>query len=77
MLFWVVLLEVINLSVDISSGLQSVLQFIISSFNNIINLLDSIFIFPHVSVLSFFIALVVIGMLISSIFVIYNGDVDD
>lgn len=67
----------IKLSVDISSGLQYVLQFIISSFNNIINLMDSIFIFPHVSVLSFFIALVVIGMLISSIFVIYNGDVDD
>lgn len=65
------------MSVDISSGLQSVLQFIISLFNNIINLLDSIIIFPHVSVLSFFIALVVIGMLISSIFVIYNGDVDD
>lgn len=65
------------MSVDISSGLQSVLQFIVTAFNNIINLLDSIFIFPHVSVLSFFIALVVIGMLISSIFVIYNGDVDD
>ena len=65
------------MSVDISSGLQSVLQFIISVFNNIINMLDNIFIFPHVSVLSFFIALVVIGMLISSIFVIYNGDVDD
>lgn len=67
----------INLSVDISSGIQAVLQFIISAFNNIINLLDNIFIFPRVSVLSFFIALVVIGMLISSIFVIYNGDVDD
>lgn len=65
------------MSVDISSGLQAVLQFIISVFNNIINMLDNIFIFPHVSVLSFFIALVVIGMLISSIFVIYNGDVDD
>lgn len=65
------------MSVDISSGLQAVLQFIISVFNNIINMLDNIFIFPNVSVLSFFIALVVIGMLISSIFVIYNGDVDD
>lgn len=65
------------MSVDLSQGLQAVLQFVISAFNDIINVLDNIYIFPNVSVLSFFIALVVIGMLISSIFVIYNGDVDD
>lgn len=64
-------------SVDLSQGLSQALSFIVSVFSSIIEVLDHIFIFPHVSVLSFFIALVVIGMIISSVFVLYDGGVDD
>lgn len=63
--------------VDISNGIQQVLAFIVQCFNYIINVLGNIYIFPHVSVLTFFIAFVVIGMVISAVFVIFNGDVDD
>lgn len=65
------------MQVDLSSGLSSVLSFIVQTFSYIINLLDSIYIFPRVSVLSFFIAILVLGLIISAIFVLFDGGVED
>ena len=65
------------MTVDLSDGVAAALTFIVQAFTNIINLLDSIYIFSHVSVLSFFIAVLVLSLIISAIFVLFDGGVDD
>lgn len=65
------------MTVDLSEGVAAALTFIVQAFTNIINLLDSIYIFPYVSVLSFFIAVLVLSLIISAIFVLFDGGVDD
>ena len=63
--------------IDMSATLSNVFAFLKNAFFWIVDQLDSIYIFPHVSLLKFLIALVIIGMVFSAIFVFFDGDIDD
>lgn len=55
--------------VDLSGGF--------TAFTNVVEFLDHLYILPGLSVLTLFIVIVILGMIISSVFVLYSGDVDD
>lgn len=63
--------------VDMSTILSTVFQWIAQRFSDIIAMLSGIYILPHVSLLTFFIVLAVMGMVISAIFVHFGASDDD
>lgn len=64
-------------TVDLSNSLGQILRFVVDAFNTVIEWLNSIYVFPHVTLLGLLISITVVTILISSIFVIYDGDHDD
>lgn len=64
-------------TVDLSDSLGQILRFVVDAFNAVILWLNSIYVFPHVTLLGLLISITVISILISSIFVLYDGDHDD
>lgn len=63
-------------TVDLSGAVLSALEFLKDCFVSVVTYLNSIYILPHVTLLGFLITLAILGMIISSIFVLYDGDVD-
>lgn len=59
--------------VDLSPALSQLFQQLFSWIASIFNVLDNIMIFHGVSLLKLIIAVVVIGMIISAIFVFFDG----
>lgn len=68
---------VINMStqnnVDLSPVLSNLFQAVLSWITSFFNLLDNIYIFPNVSLLTVLIVLTVLTMLFSAIFVVFGG----
>lgn len=64
-------------SVDLSSGLSQVFNFIATLISEILDFLGSIYIFQNVSVLHLLVALVILGMIVSAVFVLFDGDLGD
>lgn len=70
--------EVIKITgVDLSGGFSAAFEFLIIAFSNVVEFLDHLYILPGLSVLTLFIVIVILGMIISSVFVLYSGDIDD
>lgn len=65
------------MSVDLSQGLVPVLTFVKDALRAVVRTLSSIYILPGVSLLGLLVALACLGIIISSIFVIYDGGIDD
>lgn len=63
-------------SVDLSGVILECLRFLKDAFTGVINYLNSIYILPHVTILGFLITLAILGMIISSVFVLYDAGVD-
>lgn len=59
--------------VDLTQQLAQVLSVILSWLRDIFNALDAIYILPGVTVLRLIIAVVVIGLILSAIFVKFDG----
>ena len=65
-------------TVDFSSVLTSVFSALLQWLRDIFTSLDSIYIFHGVSLLNLIIAAVVVGLIISAVFVLFDGgDADD
>ena len=63
--------------VDLSGVFSQLINNIIAWITSIFDLLDDIYILPHVSLLMFFVAITVLSMIISAIFVLFDGSVDE
>lgn len=66
-----------NLQVDLSGSLSHVFNFVASAIGQLLEMLNSIYILPHVSVLTLLVALAILGMIISAVFVLFDGGVED
>lgn len=64
---------VIKMEVDLSTQIRQVLTMLLSWLRDILNALDSIYILPGVTVLRLIIAVVVIGLILSAVFVKFDG----
>lgn len=60
-------------TVDLSSTLSGIFRQVISWIGDFFGMIDHIMIFPGVSLLKLIIAVVVIGMIISAVFVLFDG----
>lgn len=69
--------EEIDLTVDLSSSLSMLFRALLDWLSSLFTLLDSVIIFSGVSLLKFLIAVFIIGLIISAVFVIFGGDDDD
>lgn len=63
--------------VDLSNGLSQLFNFIAQAIGKILDMLNSIYILQHVSILTFLVAIVILGMIISAVFVLFDGGIDD
>ena len=68
--------EVINM-VDLSGVFGQLISNIIAWITTVFDLLDDIYLLPHVSLLMFIVAITVLSMIISAIFVLFDGSVED
>ena len=66
-----------SLDVDLSSTLSNLFNFLASAIGDILDALNSVYILPHVSALTLLVTIAILGMIISSVFVLYDGGVDD
>lgn len=63
--------------VDLSNTFSQVFNWVRQLLSFIFRQLDSIYLFQGLSVLRLFIILVILGMIISAVFVLFDGSVDD
>lgn len=66
-----------NQNIDLSGTLGSVFDFLASSIGRLLALLGSVYVFHNVSVLHLLVALVILGMIISAVFVLFDGGLED
>lgn len=63
--------------VDLSGVFGQLISNIIAWITTVFDLLDDIYLLPHVSLLMFIVAITVLSMIISAIFVLFDGSVED
>lgn len=64
--------------VDLSNTIQALLTQVLLWLKSILDFLDSLIILPHLSLLKLIIIVTVIGLILSAVFVLFDGgDYDD